>query len=298
MPIAFIVDEEMLTFVAPHTNYEKRKLYLSEMKSFIYSFLILSFVFIASACDQVDYPLDVIVAEPEERCPVQSVVGNELYYKDADGNKFLWAGDDPKTHFNINTFSLDVCNLKYGYMGREHFPALMEPKYEPLSDVIDDFDDIEKTLILRSSSGVKVFPFSILVKHELINEIVNGKPVMVVYCFLANLTAVYNRRYCGKDLTFGVSGYTYLDNEIQNGLESFVLWDRDTESLWWPIVEKGISDSFTGIDMERHDESKWEEMRWGDVKNNYPNALVLKDSQTFEPPSDWPTIESSQLHCF
>ena len=135
-------------------------------------------------------------------------------------------------------------------------------------------------------------------KHELVNDDVNGVPIMIVYCFLADLTAVYSRRYCGQELTFGVSGYTYLDEDIADALESFVLWDRDTESLWWPITEKSVSGMFRGESMERYDESKWEEMRWGEVKENYPSAVVMKDNQTMETPINWPPVYSDELQCY
>jgi hypothetical protein len=193
--------------------------------------------------------------------------------------------------------ALSPCNLYYG-LGREHFPALLETQYEPLSDVIDNFDDIEKTLVLSVGGIVKIFPFSILVKHELVNDEANGVPIMIVYCFLADLTAVYSRRYCGKELTFAVSGYTYLDEDIADALESFVLWDRDTESLWWPITEKSVSGMFRGESMERYDESKWIEMRWGEVKENYPSAIVMKDNQTIETPLNWPPIYAEELQCY
>lgn len=38
---------------------------------------------------------------------------------------------------------------------------------------------------------------------------------------------VYGRQVAGKPTTFGTSGYTYAD--------TFVLYDRATESLWYPM---------------------------------------------------------------
>lgn len=265
----------------------------SLMKKIISSIALLSFFFLSCKKETIEEELQLT---PEEVCPNHSVIKNGLYYHDAMDDTYLWGGDDPSSHFKINNFKLDPCNLRYG-LGREHFPALIEPQYQPLSEVADHFDDVEKTLILRAGVDLKVYPFSILVKHELLNEKVGNQPVSIVYCFLANLAAVYSRKYCNRELTFGVSGYTYLDDDIQNGLESFVLWDRETESLWWPILGKGVSGAFANKSMELHDEAMWEEMRWADVKINFPNAIVLKDNQTMEPPENWNQILSSEIIC-
>ena len=72
---------------------------------------------------------------------------------------------------------------------------------------------------------------------------------MESYCVLADLGAVYSRNYNSKELTFALSGYTYYDKNIWNGLDGFVLWDRETESLWWPLVGKAVSGKLKGVNL-------------------------------------------------
>lgn len=254
--------------------------------------LLIATACIFTACDSTDYPIQIASDKPA--C-YTSIVTNGKYYQQ-EGNEYLWGGDDSTSHFKITDWTLDECKLNYG-LGREHFKALIAPEFESLAEVADNFEDIEKTLVLRGNGVVKVYPFKILVKHELVNDVIDGKSVMVVYCFLADLVAVYNRVYCNQRLTFGVSGYTYLDEDILDGLESFVLWDRDSESLWWPISDKGVSGVFKGQDMVKHDETTWEEMRWGEVAAQYPNAMVLKDGQTMSAPDNWPSLDFASLNC-
>ena len=154
-----------------------------------------------------------------------------------------------------------------------------------MADVADNFSDIERVLVLRGDNSVKLYPYSILVKHETLNDNIDGKPIIVVYCFLADLTAIYNSTYCGSKLTFAISGYTYSDPKIANDLESFILWDRDTESLWWPINEKAVSGDFKGTSLIKHTQNNWEEIRWLEAKDLYPNALVLQNSQKMDIPN-------------
>ena len=212
-----------------------------------------------------------------------SVIKRGLVYSE-DDQTYLLAGADTTWQFNITDWTLKACNLKNGST-RENFPALISPKFDQMPDVADNFSDIERVLVLRGDNSVKLYPSSILVKHESLNDRIDGKPIIVVYCFLADLTAIYNSTYCGNKLTFAISGYTYSDPKITDDLESFILWDRDTESLWWPINEKAVSGDFKGTSLIKHTQSSWEEIRWLEAKELYPNALVLQNFQKMDIPN-------------
>ena len=114
---------------------------------------------------------------------------------------------------------------------------------------------------------------------------------MAVYCILADLGAIYDRTYGDKVLTFALSGYTYFDEEVWNGADGFVLWDRETESLWWPLVDKAVSGPLKGVKLLEKDKAKWEDTNWAYIKENYPNAKVLKSGQDYERPKSWDKLK-------
>ncbi len=207
--------------------------------------------------------------------PCSPIVAEGKFYK-LNGKTYLWGGADQSTHFDISNWNLSECNLFYG-LGREHFVVPRTSEFDKIEDVIDNFDNIEKVILLKSSGVTKIYPFKILVKPEMVNDVVDNEPIMVVYCFLADLVAIYDRSYNGRALTFAVSGYTYADRNISSGIESFILWDRETESLWWPIIDKGVSGNFLSTKMSKYNDNAWEVTRWGEVKDKYPEALVLRD---------------------
>lgn len=76
-----------------------------------------------------------------------------------------------------------------------------------------------------------------------------------------------------------------------NGLDGFVLWDRETESLWWPLIGKAVSGPLKNVHLLEMDKSNWKDVKWKYIKDNYPNALVLKSGQDFERPTEWKKIE-------
>ena len=100
---------------------------------------------------------------------------------------------------------------------------------------------------------------------------------------------MFRRTYCDTTFTFAVSGYTYWDYSIQDATNEFLLWDRETESLWWPLINKAVSGQMMGTWLVLYNESRWRVTTWKDVIENHPGALVLQKDQAMEPPQDWPS---------
>ena len=244
-----------------------------KMRHFLLFILACSIIISCEGTDEI-----YIEEQPEDLSTCENLQISSGKYYEKDKQQFLWAGEDTATHFNVTDWTLNACYLKYG-LGREKFHALTAPQYFKLNSEHDDIGDDHQVVILKSGNDVKAYPLGILKNYELVNEVVDNVPVMVVYCFLADLVSVYNRSYGGKTLTFAVSGYTYKDPNNYAGLESFILWDRNSESLWWPINDKGVSGEYKGINMEKYDRTKWRIISMKQLRERYPDALILRADQ-------------------
>jgi hypothetical protein len=177
-------------------------------------------------------------------------------------------------------------------LGREAFDALIDPQYKSVQEEDFRYDDSDRFIIVLSDAGPKVYSITLLTHHEVINEVIDGTPVMVVYCILADLAAVYNRTYCDTVFTFALSGYTYSSPEVWDGVDAFVLWDRETESLWWPLYDEAVSGEMLGTNMEKYNGNLWWEITWDEILRDYPDALVMATGQTMDPPTNWPNYEN------
>ena len=208
-----------------------------------------------------------------------------------DGKKMLYGGEKEDQHFDISDYSLKDGQLHYG-IGREKFPALLKPSFISVKEADSVWADSTRFLLARSGNDTKAYSIKDLTRHEVVNDVLDGKPIMAVYCILADLGAIYERNYGDQELTFALSGYTYFDEDVWNGLDGFILWDRETESLWWPLIGKAVSGPLKEVQLLEMDKNLWEDVQWNYIKENYPKALVLESGQDFERPSSWNKIEN------
>ncbi len=205
---------------------------------------------------------------------------------DKEGRKYLYGGEKPHEHFDITNSSLKDEQFHYG-IGREKFPALIEPQFISVAQADTSFESEDRFLLLQKGSVTKAYSVRDLTRHEVVNDVVDGEPVMAVYCILSDLGAIYNRKIDGETFTFALTGYTYFDKDVWDGLDGFVLWDRETESMWWPLTGEAVSGSLKGTPMQVMDQKNWSQTTWEDISSNYKNALILKPGQDFNPPESW-----------
>ena len=209
---------------------------------------------------------------------------------EANGKKMLYGGENENQHFDITDYLLKDEQFHYG-IGREKFPALLKPEFISVTEANEIWADSTRFLLAKSGNEVKAYSVKDLTRHEIVNDVLDGQPIMAAYCILADLGAIYERNYGDKELTFALSGYTYYDKDVWNGLDGFVFWDRETESLWWPLIGKAVSGPLKNVKLIEMDKNKWNDTTWEYIRDNYPNAKVLKSGLDFERPTEWKKIE-------
>lgn len=195
-----------------------------------------------------------------------------------DGRLYLRAGRAPEEEFDITAFRLETNQLHYG-SSRERIPALTDPQYITVAEADRWIDADARVLLVGIGEDVRVYPLSFLRSNELVNDVVGGRPIVVAYCYLADLGAVYDRRAGGRTLTFALSSYTYADPDVWDGRDAFVLWDRQTESLWWPPVGRAVSGPMIDTPLTLVEPEQWAQTTWGRVKDAWPGARVIRPRQ-------------------
>ena len=188
----------------------------------------------------------------------------------ADGRVYLWAGTGVSGQagwFDVTATQLPI--LEFGYaFGRDRIKTIDYPIFQSPGDTIARRIYAERPVIGLEYDGVaRAYPLTVLEKVEVVNETYGDRLVAVTYCPLLEEAAVYERRLKGVPVSLGTSGYCYQG--------AFVLYDRATDSLWWP-TELGltaITGPLAGQVLPLLDRPS--KTRWSDWRRRHPGTLVL-----------------------
>ncbi|MEE9534628.1 MAG: DUF3179 domain-containing protein [Acidimicrobiia bacterium] len=174
-----------------------------------------------------------------------------------------WITDFSKT-------TIDFDELVIGIRGRDRIRPIDDPQFETIAEIGDFVADQEPGLAFELDGDARFYPLSILTAHEIVNDVVGGRPVAVTYCPLCNSAIVFDSNVDGRVLRFGVSGL------LRNS--DLVMWDNATESLWQQLTGEGLVGDFAGAQLTFLPSSI---KSYGDFKDRNPEGIVLGRDQGF-----------------
>jgi hypothetical protein len=65
--------------------------------------------------------------------------------------------------------------------GRDGIPAILDPNFESTAQADEWLDPLEPVMLVEVGSDVRVYPVQILILHEVVNDVVDGQPVLITY---------------------------------------------------------------------------------------------------------------------
>jgi hypothetical protein len=117
-------------------------------------------------------------------------------------------------------------------------PAIDRPVFVTSKEADAWLTPKEPVLAVQVNQDARAYPLQILMWHEIVNDVVGGRPVAVTYCPLCNSGVVFDRVVDGQTLDFGTSGSLYKSD--------LVMYDRQTHSLWAQMEGRAIVGERTG----------------------------------------------------
>ena len=122
-------------------------------------------------------------------------------------------------------------------------------------------EDDELIIKLNYNNEIRIYPFQILVFHEIVNDKFGNFPVLVTYCPLCGTSIAYKRQVQVNgeliETKFGVSGKLYNSN--------LIMYDKLTNTYWQQIEGNGIVGELTGQKLESIETNT---ITWKDFKNS------------------------------
>jgi hypothetical protein len=161
--------------------------------------------------------------------------------------------------------------LQSGGPPPDGIPSIDKPEYVSVTEADAWIQDNELVLALEYDGVTRAYPLQILVWHEIVNDTVNGKPILVTYCPLCGSGIAYERTLDGQAVEFGTSGQLYNSN--------LVMYDRVYGTLWTQIGGQAIIGELSGrlltpIDIDT--------VVWRDWAPVHPDAEVLSQDTGFD----------------
>ena len=165
---------------------------------------------------------------------------------------------------NFDLHSVPYGEIVSGGPPRDGIPPIDSPVFFVASRAPEYMRANEPVIALEIGGEAKAYPLAMLIRHEIVNDVLGGIPVAVTYCPLCNTALAFDRRVGGRVLDFGTSG-----NLRKSDL---VMWDRQTESWWQQITGEAIVGDLTGT---RLNVIAAQILSFSDFQDAYPDGLVL-----------------------
>ncbi|MGD2134927.1 MAG: DUF3179 domain-containing protein [Gemmatimonadales bacterium] len=181
----------------------------------------------------------------------------------ADGQSREW-----RTDFSQHTVPLE--EIVPGGPPKDGIPAIDDPRFVSAEEADGWLDDREPVVLVTRGTAVKAYPLQILIWHEIVNDEIDGIPIVVTYCPLCNTALAFDRRFDGRLLDFGTTGRLRHSD--------LVMYDRQTESWWQQATGEGIVGRYAG---ERLRFISAPLVSWETVKDTHPDARVLSRDTGF-----------------
>ena len=149
----------------------------------------------------------------------------------------------------------------------ESLSDAIKPVYEPRYDSVEGgkwLDDDDLVIGYAAENKAYAYPHKILNLHEIVNDFIDGVPVLVSYCPLCASGVVYNRELDGRALLFGNTSALYQSD--------MVMYDHQTGSYWFQVAGEAIVGPLTG---KRITMLPSMTTTWGEWKLLHPNTSIL-----------------------
>lgn len=144
--------------------------------------------------------------------------------------------------FALTNLQVPAASVVAGGPKRDAIRSVDQPSFASVQDASWAGALTEVLGVVRERDA-RAYPLRMLEYHQIVNDVIGGDPIAVTYDPLAGTPFAYDRRVDGKTLTFGVSGLLYNHN--------FLLFDRETESLWSQFLGRAIAGPLAGKTLVR-----------------------------------------------
>lgn len=167
---------------------------------------------------------------------------------------------------DFSKHSVPLCEISSGGPPRDGIPPIDSPVYTSIADADTWLEGQEPVIAVVGEGIARAYPLQILIWHEIVNDSIAGKPVLVTFCPLCNTAIAFDRQLDpgGPIYDFGTTGNLRFSD--------LVMWDRQTETWWQQLTGEAIVGELTGRVLTPYPAQI---IGWSAFKLAYPAGEVL-----------------------
>ena len=132
---------------------------------------------------------------------------------------------------NTAKATIPLNEILNGGPSKDGIPALSNPKFV-ISSRVKRLPETTMGILVQNGSEKKFYPYTILVWHEIVNDVIGKIPIAITFCPLCGSAIVFERTVGQEIYEFGVSGKLWQTNML--------MYDRATETLWSQIEGRAV----------------------------------------------------------
>lgn len=135
--------------------------------------------------------------------------------------------------------SIDLNNVaSTGMNPDEGITPIDNPLFTDVAMARSVVTDTAPVIVLDYYNEPRAYPLTIMMLHEIVNDVVDDVPLAITFCPLCNSAIIYERTVEGDVLRMGVSGNIYGNN--------FLMYDDATHSWWSQLTGEALVGDYTG----------------------------------------------------
>lgn len=143
------------------------------------------------------------------------------------------------TNFQISSVALS--ELQTSDLDRYRAVPIDTPRFDDVDEAEAFLRPHDPVIALVVGQAARAYPLRFLVWHEVVNDIVAERPILVTYDPRTNATRVFDRRLLGAAMRFRNTGVVHLGGRL--------LWDSLTQSWWRQFTGESIIGDVTGLQL-------------------------------------------------
>jgi hypothetical protein len=148
------------------------------------------------------------------------------------------AAEPVRNGFDLAGAKVPAAEILEGGPKRDGIRSVDDPAWAPPQEAGEWVAPANPVIGVAHGGEARTVPLHLVEYHQIVNATMGGTPVAITYDPLTGVPRAFVRRAGERTLELGVSGLVY------NG--SFLLYDRETESLWVQFTGRAIAGPLAG----------------------------------------------------